>query len=74
MQLHHTSYFIYLNLNPCDALFGGRTSPAKLFHESLTEKACYNDFTSLYPFVQKKISLSNKTPRDYSWCSEMFKI
>jgi hypothetical protein len=55
-QLHHTSFFVYLNLNPHDALFflGGGTSPTKLFHESLLKKTCYYDFTSLDPYVQKK--------------------
>ena len=52
-QLRHTDYFVYLNLNPRDALFGGRTSPAKLYFESKypTEKARYYDYTSLYPYV-----------------------
>ena len=50
--LRHRDFFINLNLNPRDALFGGRTSPAVLYHESLTEKTRYRDFTSLYPFVQ----------------------
>jgi hypothetical protein len=55
-QLRHTDYFVYLNLNPRDALFGGRTSPARLYFESKhpTEKARYYDYTSLYPYVQKK--------------------
>ena len=54
IQLRHCDFFVYLNLNPRDALFSGRTSPAKLFHESLTQKTRYYDVTSLYPHVQKK--------------------
>jgi hypothetical protein len=53
-QLRHCDFFVHLNLKPRDALFGGRTSPAKLFHESLTKKTRYYDFTSLYPYIQKK--------------------
>ena len=52
--LRHHDFFTHINLYPCDALFGGRTSPAVLFHESLKEKTRYYDFTSLYPYVQKK--------------------
>ncbi|CAB3979926.1 DNA polymerase [Paramuricea clavata] len=53
-QLRHSDFFTHLTLNPRDALFGGRTSPAKLYHESLIEKTRYYDYTSLYPYVQKK--------------------
>ncbi|CAB3982341.1 DNA polymerase [Paramuricea clavata] len=52
--LRHRDFFINVHLNPRDALFGGRTSPARLYFESTTEKAFYGDFTSLYPYVQKK--------------------
>ncbi|CAB3989935.1 DNA polymerase [Paramuricea clavata] len=52
--LHHRDFFINVHLNPRDALFGGRTSPARLYFESTKEKAFYGDFTSLYPYVQKK--------------------
>ena len=41
-------------LNPRDALFGGRTNALKLYHKCMPgEKIYYNDFTSLYPYVQK---------------------
>ena len=41
-------------LKPRDALFGGRTNAAKLYHKCLNdEKIKYYDVTSLYPFVQK---------------------
>ncbi len=37
-----------------DALFGGRTNAAKLYHKCGDgEKIKYYDVTSLYPFVQK---------------------
>jgi hypothetical protein len=43
-----------MKLNPRDALFGGRTNAAKLYHLcERNEKIRYYDFTSLYPFVQK---------------------
>ncbi len=41
-------------LKPRDALYGGRTNAAKLYHECKpNEKIKYYDITSLYPFVQK---------------------
>ena len=41
-------------LNPRDALFGGRTTPFKIYHKcNNEEKIKYYDFTSLYPFVMK---------------------
>ena len=41
-------------IKPRDALFGGRTNAAKLYHKCLHgEKIKYYDVTSLYPFVQK---------------------
>ena len=41
-------------LNPHDALFGGRTNAAKLYHRIIgDERIKYVDITSLYPFVQK---------------------
>jgi G:T-mismatch repair DNA endonuclease (very short patch repair protein) len=75
-QLHHTDYFVYLNLNPRDALFGGRRSPAKLYYESKspTEKARYYDYTSLYPYVQKKYCYPIKHPiitRGVDKCSKL---
>ena len=73
-QLRHTDYFVYLNLNPRDALFGGRTSPAKLYFESSTEKARYYDYTSLYLHVQKKFRYPIKHPiitRGIAKCSKL---
>ena len=44
-----------LPLDPKDALFGGRTSPACLkYSVKEKEKIMYLDFTSLYPRLQKK--------------------
>jgi hypothetical protein len=74
MQLRHGKYFVYLNLNPRDALFGGRTSPAKLYHESLTAKTRYIDFTSLYLYVQKIYRYPIKHPeitRGINKCAEL---
>ena len=76
LQLRHTDYFVYLNLNPRDALFGGRTSPARLYFESKhpTEKARYYDYTSLYPYVQKKFRYPIKHPtitRGIDKCSKL---
>jgi hypothetical protein len=76
LQLRHTDYFVYLNLNPRDALFGGRTSPARLYFESkhLGEKARYYDYTSLYPYVQKKFRYPIKHPtitRSIEKCSKL---
>jgi hypothetical protein len=75
-QLRHTDYFVYLNLNPRDALFGGRTSPAKLYFESKgdAEKGRYYDYTSLYPHVQKKFRYPIKHPvitRGIEKCSKL---
>lgn len=49
-------FFNFLPLNPRDALYGGRTSTFCLTYDKLNpdEKIKYYDFTSLYPFVQKK--------------------
>jgi hypothetical protein len=42
------------SLKPRDALFGGRTNAAKLYHNCGDgEKNKFNGVTSLYPFVQK---------------------
>ncbi|CAB3982959.1 DNA polymerase [Paramuricea clavata] len=62
--LRHRDFFINIHLNPRDALFGGRTSPARLYFESKNgaEKAFYGDFTSLYPYVQKKNVFSTRHP------------
>ncbi|CAB3989903.1 DNA polymerase, partial [Paramuricea clavata] len=63
LEMGHVDFFAYINLNPRDALFGGRTSPAKLYHEVTTdEKLRYYDFTSLYPHVQKKYRYPTKHP------------
>ena len=60
-------FFVHLDLNPRDALFGGRTSPAVLYYECRNgEKIMYNDVTSLYPFVQKNFRFPNSTSRDLS--------
>ena len=48
------NFFPYTPLEPRDALYGGRTSPACLFKEVRGKENFFNiDFTSLYPFVQK---------------------
>ena len=55
--LHESKIFFLksLPLDPKDALFGGRTSPACLkYSVKENEKIMYLDFTSLYPSVQKK--------------------
>ena len=49
-----SDFFHVYPLEPRAALFGGRTSPAVLQkHCEKDEKIFYNDFTSLYPYVQK---------------------
>lgn len=46
---------IYSPINPRDCLFGGRTNAVKLYHKcEENEKIKYIDFTSLYPYVQKR--------------------
>ena len=51
------------SLKPREALFGGRTNAAKLYHIcSEDEKIKYYDFTSLYPFVQKTGAYPYGTP------------
>ena len=61
--LRHRDFFINVHLNPRDALFGGRTSPARLYFEARTdERAFYADFTSLYPFVKKKYVYPTRHP------------
>ena len=50
-------------LNPRDAFFGGRTNAAKLYHKiKPTQKIHYIDFTSLYPYVNKKSKYPIKHP------------
>ena len=52
------------SLKPRDALFGGRTNAAKLYHKcSDNEKIRYYDFTSLYPFVQKTCKFPKGLPQ-----------
>ena len=61
--LRHRDFFINTRLNPCDALFGGRTSPARLYFEARAdERAFYADFTSLDLFVQKKYVYPTRHP------------
>jgi hypothetical protein len=61
--LRHRDFFINVRLNPRDALFGGRTSPNRLYFEARAdERAFYVDFTSLYPFVQKKYVYPTRHP------------
>ena len=59
-------FFTHLNLNPRDALFGGRTSPAILYYDSQGDakkrKVRYYDMTSLYPFVQKMFDFPTQHP------------
>jgi G:T-mismatch repair DNA endonuclease (very short patch repair protein) len=59
-------FFEHLNLNPRDALFGGRTSPAILYYDREGDlkkrKVRYYDVTSLYPFVQKMFDFPTQHP------------
>ena len=51
-------------LRPRDALYGGRTNAAKLYHECCSrQKIKYYDITSLYPFVQKTCKYPIGAPR-----------
>ncbi|CAB3977643.1 DNA polymerase [Paramuricea clavata] len=52
-MLREKDFFINTNLNPRDALFGGRVSPAVMCTNACEKKIRYYDFTSLYPYVQK---------------------
>ena len=59
-------FFPFTPLEPRDALYGGRTSPACLFKEVREkEKNFYIDFTSLYPFVQKSKKFPTSHPQIY---------
>ncbi|CAB4030437.1 DNA polymerase [Paramuricea clavata] len=60
--LRQRDFFINIHLNPRDALFGGRVSPAVMYAESGDKKIRYYDFTSLYPFVQKKYQYPTQHP------------
>jgi G:T-mismatch repair DNA endonuclease (very short patch repair protein) len=59
-------FFENLNLNPRDALFGGRTSLAILYYDREGDlkkrKVRYYDVTSLYPFVQKMFDFPTQHP------------
>jgi hypothetical protein len=51
-------------LKPSDALYGGRTNAAKLYHECApNQKIKYYDITSLYPFVQKTCKYPIRAPK-----------
>ena len=73
--LRARDFFANTNLNPRDALFGGRTSPAIMYYEfTHEEKGRYYDFTSLYPSVQKKYCYPTKHPqiiRGVEECSDI---
>ena len=59
-------FFNVLPLHPRDALYGGRTSPSCLYYEvKENEKVKYVDFTSLYPYVQKKYEYPLNHPEIY---------
>ncbi|CAB3977399.1 DNA polymerase [Paramuricea clavata] len=53
----------FINLNPRDALFGGRVSPAVMQAKTDGQKIRYYDFTSLYSFVQKNYQYPTKHPK-----------
>jgi hypothetical protein len=61
-MLRERDFFINTNLNPRDALFGGRVSPAVMYAFGGDKKIRYNDFTSLYPYVQKIYDYPTKHP------------
>ena len=59
-------FFPFTPLEPRDALYGGRTSPAYLFKKvKENENIFYIDFTSLYPFVQKANKFLTGHPKIY---------
>jgi hypothetical protein len=59
--LRARDFFANTNLNPRDALFGGRTSPAIMYYEFTHEEKGRNyDFISLYPSVQNKYCYPTK--------------
>jgi hypothetical protein len=62
-MLRERDFFINTNLNPRDALFGGRVSPAVMYATGGDKKIRYNDFTSLYPYVQKIYDYPTKHPK-----------
>ncbi|CAB3976760.1 DNA polymerase [Paramuricea clavata] len=63
-QLRLTTFFEFIHLEPRDALFGGRTSPATLYYDMKHTglPAMYFDVCSLYPYVQKKFQYPTQHP------------
>ncbi|CAB3978337.1 DNA polymerase [Paramuricea clavata] len=63
-ELRLTSFFEFIQLEPRDALFGGRTSPATLYYDMKDTglPAMYFDVCSLYPYVQKKFQYPTGHP------------
>ncbi|CAB3980640.1 DNA polymerase [Paramuricea clavata] len=63
-QLQLTSFFEFIQLEPRDALFGGRTSSATLYYDMKHSglPAMYFDVCSLYPYVQKKFEYPTQHP------------
>ena len=61
-NLHNSKYVP--NINPRDAFFGGRCSPAKLYHKvEFDEKILYLDFCSLYPYCCKRFPYPKGHPK-----------
>ncbi|CAB4001894.1 DNA polymerase, partial [Paramuricea clavata] len=52
--LRQRDFFINVNLNPRDALFGGKTSPAILFYESVVKKCVMWILLPFTPMFRKK--------------------
>ncbi|CAB3980304.1 DNA polymerase [Paramuricea clavata] len=63
-QIRLTMFFEFIHLEPRDALFGGRTSPATLYYDMQHTglPAMYFDVCSLYPYVQKKFQYPTQHP------------
>ena len=75
--MHENKIFFFksLPLDPKDALFGGRISPACLKYSATeNEKIMYLDFTSLYPSVEKKNIFPVGHPQIYIGNHECRKI
>ena len=54
MKHYFDHYKVADPLEPCDALYGGRTNASKLYHEcQQDEKIRYSDFISLYTRVNR---------------------
>ena len=61
-NLHNSKYVP--NIDPRDAFFGGRCSPAKLYHKvEFDEKILYLDFCSLYPYCCKRFPYPKGHPK-----------